>query len=166
MSQIPCEHNDTCAHLQSLRNPCDCGASNKTNSSCDGKCGKCIPSGITTAVIDDASEITYFYGNIQHENYHVPSASCLPYFVVPTTVETYRKIKPSTEVFNGTFPLNTIQLAKTPTDVRHMLVFLNGVHQDVGQELDYTLVGDKISFTEHVLIPTDRVSVKYYYKEV
>lgn len=53
-----------------------------------------------------------------------------------------------------------------PTDVRHMLVFLNGVHQDVGQELDYTLVGDKISFTEHVLIPTDRVSVKYYYEEV
>lgn len=120
--------------------------------------------GINTAVVDDANELTYFYGNIQHENFHVASDECQPYVVVPTSWQTYRQILTKTEVFEGVFPLNTIVLAETPTDMRQMFVFLNGLHMDEGQEYDYQLNGKSIVFTHHQLIASDRVTVKYHFE--
>lgn len=121
-------------------------------------------SGVSTAVIDDANELTYFYGNIQHENFHVPSAECQPYVVVPTNWQTYNQLKANTEVFEGEFVDNTILLDKTPVRIRHIFVFLNGVHLDEGQEYDYLLTGNSLKLLQHTLLPTDRVTIKYHYE--
>lgn len=120
-------------------------------------------SGISTAVVDDANELTYFYGNVQYENYHNPVAECQPYVVVPSSWQTYKQLLPKTEVFEGEYVDNTVLLEETPVDSRQHFVFLNGVHQDEGQEFDYLLDGKSLAFRTHVLLPTDRVTVKYHY---
>lgn len=151
-------------------NPCNCRGKSR--------CGACIDgnrvvvkeinkmSGINTAVIDDANELTYFYGNVQHENFHVPDGECQPYVVVPTNWDTYRQFIPVTAVYEGAYPNNTIELDHVPSDVRHIYVFLNGVHQDEGAQYDYIFSGKSLEFLDHTLIPTDRVTVKYHYVEV
>ena len=123
-------------------------------------------SGITTAVVDDANELTYLYGNIQHENYHQPAEECQPYVVVPANWQTYHQLLVKTEVFEGEFPDNTLVLEETPVEGRHVFVFLNGIHQDEGQEFDYLLDGKNVAFRTHVLLPEDRVTVKYHYAGV
>lgn len=119
--------------------------------------------GISAAVIDDASEKTYLYGNIIHENYHVPERECLPFISIPTNMETYERLNIATETFEGTFADNSILLEGEPCKDRHMFVFLNGLHQDEGQEYDYLLDGNKITFTHRNLTSGDRVTVKYNY---
>lgn len=148
-------------------NPCNCRGKSRCGICAGGK--KLVVkeiskmSGISTAVVDDANEVTYFYGNVQHENFHVPDGECQPYVVVPTNWDTYRQLLPTTEVYEGEFADNTIELEHVPSDARHMFVFLNGVHQDEGQEYDYLLTGKSLHFMTHTLIPTDRVTVKYHY---
>lgn len=119
--------------------------------------------GINTAIIDDANEKVYFYGNVQHESFHVPAAECQPYVIVPGSYENYNQLLPKTETFEGDFADNTIILAERPDRARHMFVFLNGAHQDEGQEFDYVLDRNELKFMTHNLITTDRVTVKYFY---
>ena len=147
---------------------CGCSVKNVC-SSCSGKpVVKEISrvSGITTAVVDDANELTYLYGNIQHENYHQPAEECVPYVVVPSSWQTYKQLLAKTEVFEGEYVDNTVILEEEPVDHRHVFVFLNGVHQDEGQEFDYLRDGKNVAFRTHVLLPTDRVTVKYHYAGV
>ena len=151
------------------KGPCGC---TKTTI-CDPCTGKPVVkeirsvSGISTAVIDDANELTYLYGNVMHENFHVPTSKCQPYVAVPSTWETWKHFMPTTEVYEGTFADNTIILTETPSDVRPMFVFLNGVHQDEGQTYDYIIEDEKkIKFMTHTLLPSDRVTVKFYYVKV
>lgn len=149
-------------------NPCDpCGTCKKPS------CGGCGPvkqisriAGISTAVVDDASELTYFYGNILHENYHVPAEECQPYVVVPTNWETYKTLKPKTETFEGEQAGDTVVLEFEPCEARHMFVFLNGLHQDEGADFDYQRTGKSIKFNFHSLVSTDRVTIKYNYVKV
>lgn len=144
-----------------------CGCTvRSTCSSCSGKpVVKEISrvSGITTAVVDDANELTYLYGNVQHENYHNPTEECQPYVVVPANWQTYSQLVANTEVFEGEYPNNTLILEEEPSRVRHISVYLNGVHQDEGQDFDYLLDGKDLEFRTHVLLPQDRVTVKYFY---
>lgn len=148
------------------RNRCFC----TTAKVCDPCSGRVVVkeinrmAGVSTAVIDDANELTYFYGNIEHENFHKPAAECQPYVVVPTNWQTYSHLHAKTEVFEGEFPNDEILLTKTPSKIRNHYIFLNGLHQDEGQEFDYLLEGNKIRFLNHTLIPTDRVTVKYHWE--
>lgn len=127
---------------------------------------KMCGAGISTAIVDDANQVTYLYGNILFEDFHQPEEECQPYLAIPTDLRTYKSLDLKTEVFEGEFADNAIQLAKVPTRCRHILVFLNGVHQDEGQEYDYQLNGKAISFNFHTLVATDRVTVKYWYEKV
>lgn len=172
MSKLICEHNDNRIHMQSLRfGYCgNCGLSIGGPNGCH--CANRSPikeinrlCGVSTAVIDDANERVYLYGNILHEDYHVPSEECQPYITIPTTIETFRNLVFSTEVFDGEFPDNTIQLAHTPSAAWPVEVYQNGLNQVQGQEADYRLEGDKVIFNT-ALTNTDRVKVVYRYEKV
>lgn len=148
-------------------NPCGC-PTGATNAS---RCPACREKGpisinqgcLQAVVVDDANDVSYLYGNVQYEENHRPEEECLPFVAIPTKWENRTQMMFSTEVFQGEFPNNAIELKHCPNKKHPVLVFLNGLHQDEGQEYDYKLENKLISFTFHQLIPTDRVTVKYYY---
>lgn len=160
---IPCEHNKAPIWLQSLRNSCGgtCGA----NGTCSTT--QMIGSGLTTAVIDDANEVTYIYGSIVHENYHVPEELCSPYFTVPTTVDTYRNRNylQGHELFEGEYSGDNITLQHIPDAGWPVMVFRNGLKQREGQDYEYTLTDAVIHFNFSPLLATDYVEVYYRYIE-
>lgn len=118
--------------------------------------------GITTAVVDDANNKTYLYGNVQYEKYHVPSEECEPYIVVPSFFEGYTVPSPTTVVHEGTAEDELVTLEEEPLDGYHLFVFRNGLLQD---ETDYSLVETGVQFNE-ALLSTDKVVVKYHYNKV
>lgn len=118
--------------------------------------------GITTAVVDDANNKTYLYGNVQYEKYHVPSEECEPYVVVPSFFEGYAVPTPTTVVHQGTAQNELVVLEEEPLSGYHLLVFRNGVLQDEG---DYTLVDTGVEFSTP-LLGSDKVVVKYHYNKV
>ena len=158
---MPCQCNRNTLWLQSLRSPCgpNCSTSTSTKS--------LIGPGLTTAVIDDANEVAYIYGNILHENYHVPEDLCLPYFTVSATAETFRNRNYlwGHELFEGVYSGDNIVLQEKPDVGWPTFVFRNGLKQREGQEYEYTLTDRTIHFNFHPLEATDFVEVHYRYVE-
>lgn len=134
---------------------------------CDTKCkGRPLfGPGPMTAVIDDANELTYFYGNILHENYHVPEEECQPFFTVPTTSDTYvnKSLVWGHEYFEGEYSGDNIELEKIPSGLWPVLVFRNGLKQREGANYEYSLSGRTIHFNFDSLQETDHVEVYYRY---
>ena len=129
------------------------------------KCKKsCAPApGICTAVVDDASGRVYLYGNVLHENYHVPGNNCIAYTSVQASDMVYNGRRGADEIFVGEQDQNNVTLSKEPFHDNSLLVFLNGVKQVEGPENDYVLDGNKIHFNFYDLLPSDRVEVLYEY---
>lgn len=160
LHEMKCQCNRNVLYLQSLRSPCgesDCIVNTKRT---------IYGPGAMTAVIDDANELTYFYGNIVHENYHVPEEECTPYFTVPTTADTYvdKQLVWSHENYEGVFSGDNITLDFKPSSDWPVLVFRNGLKQRAGQELEYTLTDKVLHFNFDPLLATDWVEVYYRYK--
>ncbi len=171
MGTLVCQHNDAPVHMQSLRWPCG-------DPQCGCGCGRCSESrnplvkeinrtaGLSTAVIDDANEITYIYGNIIHENYHMPLGECQPFIVLPTNLETYRTLVFKTEMFDGVMLNDKIILAEVPSADWPVMVFRNGLKMREGQENDYVITGKEITFTFNPTVSTDRFEIIYRYVKV
>ena len=119
--------------------------------------------GVCQVVVDDANDRVYIYGNVVHENYHVPGGNCIAYAAVESAGFTAPGRLCNDEVFNGEQDLNEITLEHTPLQDNTFLVFLNGVKQVAGGENDYTITGATIHFNFYQLLPTDRVEVMYTY---
>lgn len=162
MSEIPCEHNDTALHMQSVRYGGKCLCTTCTSNGVVKEINRLA--GISTAVIDDVNERVYLYGNILHENYHTPAEECQPYITIPTTTNSFRQLAWKTEVFVGEMSEDTIALAETPSKDWLVEVYLNGVNQVEGQEADYRIDGNKIIFNTP-LKDTDRTKVVYRYEK-
>lgn len=162
---IKCQCNRNPLYLQSLRSPCSdgCGCGSTTGY-CKAK--SIVGPGAMSAVIDDANELTYFYGNIVHENYHVPEEECTPYFTVPTTSDTYvnKALVWAHESYEGVYSGDNITLGKKPSSDWPVLVFRNGIKQREGQDYEYTLTDKVLHFNFDPLLATDWVEVYYRYK--
>lgn len=119
-------------------------------------------SGLSTAVVDDANNKTYLYGNVQYEKHHVPSDECEPYVVVPSFFEGLTVPSPTTVVHEGVAQDEIVILGEEPLDGYHLFVFRNGLLQD---ESDYSLVETGVQFND-ALLSNDKVVVKYHYNKV
>lgn len=120
-------------------------------------CGLCM------AVVDDANDRVYIYGNIVHENYHVPGNQCIAWTGVASAgFGAVGRIR-ADEFFEGEQDNNTVRLAHTPTVDGDMFVFLNGIKQREGNENDYVVNGNTLHFNFYNLLDTDLVEVIYYY---
>lgn len=157
---FPCKKSYIGAPVKAIANVCQyCG---KQGNTCG--CAKKESAGICTAVVDDANEVIYLYGNVMHENYHVPGNQCIPYTVVPSAGFARSGRKYSDEYFTGVQDHNEITLPHAPIVDNTFLVFLNGVKQRAGEEYDYTIVnGDTLHFNFYELLDTDTVEVMYTY---
>ena len=162
---MECQCNRNALYLQSLRSPCSdgCGCGSTTGYC---KATSLIGPGAMTAVIDDANEITYIYGNIIHENYHMPLGECQPFIVLPTNLETYRTLVFKTEMFDGVMLNDKIILAEVPSADWPVMVFRNGLKMREGQENDYVITGKEITFTFNPTVSTDRFEIIYRYVKV
>lgn len=121
------------------------------------------PKGICTAVVDDANGKVYLYGNIIHENYHIPGNDCLAYTAVESAGFATDGRLSADEFFDGVQDNNNVILANAPIVDNTFLVFLNGIKQREGGEFDYTVNGKAVHFNFHTILPTDRVEVMYEY---
>lgn len=119
--------------------------------------------GICMAVVDDANNRVYLYGNIVHENYHVPGNQCLAWTGVESAGFTHVGRMNGDEWFEGEQDGNTVRLKETPVMDGSLMVFLNGVKQREGNEHDYIINGNEIHFNFYDLLPTDVVEVMYCY---
>lgn len=136
---------------------CHCGKNGGPGCKCKSKGGICA------AVVDDANNRVYLYGNIVHENYHVPGGNCLAYVAVESAGFHTTALQKD-ELFEGVQDNNNIRLAETPIRDNTFLVFLNGVKQREGNEYDYVFTADNVlHFNFHDLLDTDRVEVLYTY---
>jgi hypothetical protein len=144
-------------HRQAVNYNCSCGKGN-----CTVKTISRI-AGLSTAVVDDAEQNVYIYGNIQYENHHNPVMECQPFLSIPLQPSSYKGLAFHEEVFDGEFDNNTITLAHTPDKDNPILVFKNGLKQIPGDERDYNITGDKLHFNFYTLQATDVVDVLYRY---
>lgn len=120
--------------------------------------------GICTAVVDDANNRVYFYGDVIHENYHVPGNNCMAFTAVESAGFERAGRLGADEFFDGEQDNNNVSLEHCPFQDNTLLVFLNGVKQREGQEYDYTINGHVIHFNFYNLLDTDRVEVMYEYE--
>lgn len=128
--------------------------------SCGGGSNCCC--GVSNIVVDDATMQTFLYGNIEFDNYHVPTARCMPYITIPNEFTQWTPFSVVSEVFDGA--LAQITLANTPDTSRMPLgVYRNGLKQIEGGTRDYTIVGNVITFGIPLLV-TDVVEVVYQFK--
>lgn len=119
---------------------------------------------ICAAVVDDANHLVYLYGNITHENYHVPGNQCVAFTAVEAAGFARDGRLGADEWFEGVQDNNNVSLAHTPFQDNSMFVFLNGVKQRKGAEYDYTVNNNIVHFNFYSLLPTDRVEVMYEYE--
>lgn len=147
--------------LKTPGNLCVACHKDKKHCTCAGKdgCG-----GICQAVVDDANGVVYLYGNVTHENYHVPGGNCIAYTGVTTAGTHPRGRVGADELWEGEQDGNNITLTHEPLRDNTLFVFLNGVKQVYGPEADYVIEGRKIHFNFYDLLPTDRVEVMYEYE--
>ena len=136
---------------------CTCGKHGGPGCTCKKHAGVC------QVVVDDANDRVYLYGNVVHENYHVPGGDCIAYAAVESAGFTAPGRLDADEIFDGEQDLNEITLEHVPLLDNTFLVFLNGVKQVAGEENDYTVSGDTVHFNFYQLLPTDRVEVMYTY---
>lgn len=152
------KHSYIGSPVKAIAHPCTCG---KKAGKCT--CGHENAGGICTAVVDDASGKVYLYGNVVHENYHVPGNACIAYTAVESAGFEVSGRLGADELFIGEQDNNNVTLEHTPFLDNRFLVFLNGVKQVEGPENDYTVNGQQIHFNFYQLLPTDRVEVMYEY---
>lgn len=132
---------------------------------CHAGCGcKKMGKGICTAVVDDVNNRVYLYGDIFHENYHVPGNNCIAWTAVESAGFERAGRLGADEFFDGEQDNNNVSLSHCPFKDNTLLVFLNGVKQREGAEYDYTVNGHIIHFNFYNLLDTDRVEVMYEYE--
>lgn len=137
---------------------CHCGKHGGPGCKCKRPKG-----GVCSVVVDDANNRVYLYGNIVHENYHVPGGECVAYVAVESA-GFHATARQKDELFEGVQDNNNIRLAETPIRDNTFLVFLNGVKQREGNEYDYVFTADNVlHFNFHNLLDTDKVEVLYTY---
>ena len=155
------KHTYVGAPVKAIAHPCP--VCKKKTCCCKKNPGCMPPMGICTAVVDDANGKVYLYGNVIHENYHVPGNACIAYTAVESAgFETSGRVG-ADEIFEGEQDNNNVTLEHEPLRDNSLLVFLNGVKQVEGPENDYTVDGQKIHFNFYEILPTDRVEVMYEY---
>lgn len=160
----PCKQSYIDAPVKSIANPCQY---------CHGKgcdhcgCGKgpkhCGQAGVCAVVVDDANNKVYLYGNIIHENYHVPGNQCVAYTTVAGTGFEGTGRRFADEFYTGVQDMNNIILPNTPLNNERFMVFLNGLKQRQGGEYDFTIENNRIHFNFYDLLETDTVEVMYEY---
>lgn len=155
------KHTYVGAPVKAIAHPCP--VCKKKACCCKKKPGCMPPMGICTAVVDDASGKVYLYGNVIHENYHVPGNACIAYTAVESAGFETSGRRGADEIFVGEQDQNNVTISHAPLMDNSFLVFLNGVKQVEGPENDYTVDGQKIHFNFYQLLPTDRVEVMYEY---
>jgi hypothetical protein len=155
------KHTYIGAPVKAIAHPCPVCKKGPKDCHCKGKCAP-APMGICAAVLDDANHRVYLYGNIVHENYHIPGNNCVAYTAVESAGFLNGRIG-ADEWFDGVQDNNNIGLAHVPFHDNSLLVFLNGVKQREGNEYDYTINENVIHFNFYQLMPNDRVEVMYEY---
>ena len=144
----------------------ECGCHGAPKKGCGCGCHRGHNHGaICAVVVDDANDIVYLYGDVQHENYHVPGADCAAYAAVKTAGFEVPTRREADEYWEGEQDDNNIRLGHKPLRDNTFLVFLNGVKQREGAEYDYVLTDNVLHFNFHELLETDRVEVLYTYKD-
>ena len=162
----PGYESDFCKHayvgnpVKSIAHPCP--VCKKKACECKKDCHK-APAGICAAVVDDANGVVYLYGEIFHENYHVPGNNCMAFTGVESAGFGRNGRLGADEWFDGEQDNNNVGLAHTPFKDNSLLVFLNGIKQREGNEYDYTINENVVHFNFYQLLPTDRVEVMYEY---
>lgn len=158
-----CKQSYIGAPVRAYVHACEyCGCHGHKKEGCSCGCHSHNTGGVCAAVVDDANGRVYLYGNIVHENYHVPGGDCIAYAAVSGAGFGEFRVDRD-EFFEGEQDNNNIQLEKEPLLDNTLLVFLNGVKQRAGAENDYTVNGKTIHFNFYQLLPTDRVEVMYTY---
>lgn len=157
-----CKHTYVGAPVKAIAHPCPVCKKDANHCTCKGKC-HVPPMGICQAVVDDANNVVYLYGNIVHENYHVPGNQCIAYTGVESAGFNLNGRLGADEWFEGVQDNNNVGLAHVPFKDNSFLVFLNGVKQREGNEYDYTVNENVVHFNFYQLLPTDRVEVMYEY---
>ena len=150
-------HGHGCGHCGGHRvEMCGCGKPK-------GMCGCAKKPGICEAVVDDAAGIVYLYGNVKHEDYHVPNQNCIAYTGVASAGFPNTGSSKGDEVFEGEQDNNNIVLSHKPIEGT-LDVYLNGLKQIEGTERDFQVVSEKkLHFNFYNLLPTDVVEVTYRY---
>lgn len=145
----PCDycHGKGCGHCRAHVNPA---------------CG-CHDRGICEVVVDDANDLVYIYGNVKHEDFHVPS-DVVAYTAVPSAGFPNTGIRKADEIFEGEQDGNNITVAHKIMEGTET-VYLNGLKQIEGAEFDYTREGQKLHFNFYDILPTDKIEVVYKYTE-
>lgn len=139
-----------------------CHCNGKAKNGCQCGCHAHNGGGICSAVVDDANGRVYLYGNIMHENYHVPGGDCIAYAAVSGAGFGEFRVDRD-EFFEGEQDNNEVTIEMTPLRDNTFMVFLNGVKQREGAEYDYTVNGKTVHFNFYNLLPTDLVEVMYTY---
>lgn len=164
----PCKESYIGAPVRAYANVCQycsghgCGHCGGKKACGKGMCGGPKP-GICEAVVDDAAGVVYLYGNVKHEDYHVPSQNCIAYTGVVSAGFPYTGSIKADEIFEGEQDNNNIVVAHTPIEESDA-VYLNGLKQVEGAERDYRKLSDNTyHFNFYNLLPTDVVEVIYRY---
>ena len=164
----PCKESYIGAPVRAYANVCQychghgCGHCGGKKPCGKGMCG-CPKPGICEAVVDDAAGVVYLYGNVKHEDYHVPSQNCIAYTGVVSAGFPYAGSIKADEIFEGEQGNNNIVVAHTPIEESDA-VYLNGLKQVEGAERDYRKLADNTyHFNFYNLLPTDVVEVVYRY---
>lgn len=147
--------------VKATAHPCPVCKKGPGKCHCKGKCG--APAGICQAVVDDANNIVYLYGNVVFENYHVPGNQCVAFTGVESAGFERSGRRGADEFFEGEQENNNIGLTHVPFKDNSLLVFLNGVKQREGYENDYIVNENVIHFNFYEILPTDRIEVMYEY---
>ena len=115
------------------KSPCCCKGNHPFKGCGCGHGGK----GICAVVVDDATDKVYLYGDIMHENYHVPGANCVAYVGVKSAGFESSGRQYASEFFEGVQDNNNCLLSHKPIVDDRFQVFLNGLKQRQGAENDY-----------------------------
>lgn len=164
----PCKESYIGAPVRAYANVCQyCHGNGCGHCGCKKPCGKGMcggtKPGICEAVVDDAAGVVYLYGNVKHEDYHVPSQNCIAYTGVVSAGFPYTGSIKADEIFEGEQDNNNIVVAHTPIEESDA-VYLNGLKQVEGAERDYRKLADNTyHFNFYNLLPTDVVEVVYRY---
>ena len=112
---------------------------------------------------NDAAGVVYLYGNVKHEDYHVPEQNCIAYTGVPSAGFPYTGSIKADEVFEGEQDNNNIVVSHLPIK-DSVEIYLNGLKQIEGTERDFQRLADNtFHFNFNNLLPTDVVEVVYRY---
>lgn len=171
-----CKHTYVGAPVKSIAHPCPVCKEKAGECKCkDGACHMPTP-GLCQAVIDDANNLVYLYGNVVHENYHVPGNDCVAYVAV-NSGDANKKIIFTEELYGSldldvTDPDNPkLTLQHTPAKNGVFLIFspnsndplsLPSYHVDPRK---YTVDGNVVTFHEQFFTHVSAIAVAYQYGE-